>query len=59
MPLRRGEDVEPDEDFLSKRKAFVGSVAEENIRRRYLDKSVEAIFPNGAANPIRYVWGKN
>ena len=58
MPLRRGEDVEPDEDFLSKRKIFVGSVAEERIRRRYVDKSVEDFFPNGAANPIKYVWGK-
>lgn len=58
MPLRRGEDIEPDEEFLSERKAFVGTVAEEKVRRRYVDKSVEDIFPNGAANPIKYVWGK-
>ena len=58
MPLRRGEDVEPDEKFLSERRIFTGMVAEEKIRRKYVDKSVEDIFPNGASNPIKYVWGK-
>lgn len=58
MPLRRGEDVEPDEKFLSERRIFTGMVAEEKIRRKYVDKSVEDIFSNGASNPIKYVWGK-
>ena len=58
MPLRRGEDVEPDEKFLSERRIFTGMVAEEKIRRKYVDKSVEDIFPNGASNPIKYVLGK-
>ncbi len=34
---------------------FVGEVAEDAIRRKYLLKSVEEYFPNHAQNPIRYV----
>lgn len=58
MPKRRGEDVEPDEEFLSQRKEFVGTIAEERIRRKYVNKSVEDFFPNGAANPVKYIWGR-
>ena len=58
MPKRRGEDVEPDEEFLSQRKEFVGTIAEKRIRRKYVNKSVEDFFPNGAANPVKYIWGR-
>jgi uncharacterized protein len=34
---------------------FVGEIAEETIREKYLLKSVEEYFPNHAQNPIRYV----
>ena len=34
---------------------FVGKVAEESIRRRYVNKSVKHEFPPGAQNPIKYV----
>lgn len=35
---------------------FVGRVAEETVRRRYVGRSVgEEFFPPGAQNPIRYV----
>lgn len=34
---------------------FVGEVAEEKIREKYLLKSVEKYLPNHAQNPIRYV----
>jgi len=34
---------------------FVGEVAEETIREKYLFKSVEEYLPNHAQNPIRYV----
>lgn len=44
-------DVDPGDD----RWEFVGRVADETIRERYLLKSVRGFFPNGTANPIRYV----
>jgi hypothetical protein len=34
---------------------FVGRVADEKIRKKYLGRSVQQHFPKGAANPIRYV----
>lgn len=34
---------------------FVGQVAEEGIRKRYVQRSVDHYFPKGARNPIRYV----
>ncbi len=33
---------------------FVGNIAEDRIRKRYLYRSFAALFPNGAINPIRY-----
>lgn len=35
---------------------FVGRIAEEPIRKFYLDKSVKHLIKVGSANPIRYVW---
>jgi len=37
---------------------FVGTIAPENIRKKYVDKSVTGLFKHGEANPIKYVWGK-
>ena len=34
---------------------FIGTVAQENIRRKYKDKSVSNIFTRGDQNPIRYI----
>lgn len=34
---------------------FVGSVADEEIRRKFRYKAIKTYFPKGAANPIRYV----
>ena len=34
---------------------FVGVIAEEKVRRRYLDRFVGHLFSRGAANPISYV----
>lgn len=44
-----------DHDLRDDRFEFVGTVAEEQIRRRYLQKSVRSYFPQGSQNPIRYV----
>ena len=34
---------------------FIGEVAEPAIRNKYIDRSVAFLFPQGAANPIKYV----
>ncbi len=36
----------------SERIAFVGEVAEDSVRERYIGKSVAYLFKNGAANPV-------
>ena len=43
---------------LEGRYEFVGRIADEIIRKRYVDKSVAGLFPFGNANPIKYIWGK-
>lgn len=60
MPVRRGDEGEADYEWLREhgRKEFVGQIADEEIRNKYKDKSVEDIFPFGSENPIKYVWGK-
>ena len=37
---------------------FVGNIAEDEIRKKYVGKMVTEIFPHGNQNPIKYVWGK-
>lgn len=46
----RGRYTQPD-----RRYEFVGTLADEDIRRRYIDRSVAHYFPKGAQNPIKYV----
>lgn len=46
----RERDIEPE-----RRYEFVGTIAEDKVRRRYIDRNVAAYFPRGAANPIKYV----
>jgi hypothetical protein len=43
-----------DVDYVG-RWEFIGEVAPEEIRKKYLDKSVAHYFKRGAANPIMYV----
>jgi hypothetical protein len=40
---------------LSERWEFVGRVALESARKRYVGKSVKTYFPKGVQNPIKYV----
>lgn len=42
----------------SKRYEFVGRIAPEVIRKKYLFKSVEDFYSNGKRNPIRYIFNK-
>lgn len=37
-----------------KRYEFIGNIAEENIRKKYINKSVAHLFKNGGQNPIKY-----
>ena len=52
MMLNRKEDAEQ----INGRYEFIGTVAEEAVRRKYKDKSVANIFSKGDQNPIRYVF---
>ncbi len=35
---------------------FVGRIADDNVRKRYVDKSIKDFFPQGDSNPIKYQW---
>jgi uncharacterized protein len=48
-------DLSEKEYDLSERYEFVGKIAPEPVRRKYLGKSVRDYFTAGSQNPIRYV----
>ena len=48
----------PNLEKMKGRYEFVGRIAEDNIRKQYIDKSVKECFPQGDSNPIKYIWGK-
>lgn len=48
----------PNPEDVKGRYEFVGRIANDDIRKRYADKSVRDFFSYGEANPIKYVWGK-
>lgn len=43
-------------ETVGDRYEFVGKVADEKVRKKYVDKSVAGFFPPGNANPIKYEW---
>jgi hypothetical protein len=45
-------------ETVGDRYEFVGRIADDAVRKKYVEKSVTAFFPPGNANPIKYVWGK-
>lgn len=45
---------EEDYEKVKTRFEFVGNIAPENVRRRYVNKSVSSLFNHGNQNPIRY-----
>lgn len=49
---------EKQRDKLEKRYEFVGHIADEKTRKKYVGKMVNNLFEKGAQNPIKYVWGK-
>lgn len=46
-------------DEMEGRYEFVGKIADDDIRKRYANKSVKEFFSQGESNPIKYIWGKN
>lgn len=46
------------DEQLTNRYEFIGMIAKDDIREKYVDKSVASFFPAGNANPIKYVWGR-
>jgi hypothetical protein len=47
--------VDVAEEAIPNRWEFVGKVAEDRIRRKYVGKSVAHYWPKGAQNPVQYV----
>ena len=50
-----GRNFEEKAYDMSKRREFVGKVAPEPIRKKYLGKSVRSYLTQGSQNPIKYV----
>lgn len=46
----------PDAETPANRFEFVGEVAEENIRDKYIEKSIANLYRKGEANPIKYFY---
>lgn len=44
----------PDAETPADRFEFVGEIAEENIRDKYIEKSIANLYRRGEANPIKY-----
>ena len=47
-----------DKDSLKKRYEFIGRIADDKIRSKYVNKSVSDYFKKGEQNSIKYFWGK-
>ena len=48
----------PDAETPADRYEFVGEVAEETIRNKYIEKSIANLYRKGEANPIKYFYTK-
>jgi len=44
---------------LKERYEFVGKIADDKIRNKYINKSVSDYFSQGEANPVKYYWKKD
>lgn len=55
MDSRSNESTRND---LEGRYEFVGKIANDDVKKRYADKSVKEFFSSASQNPIKYVWGK-
>ena len=48
-------EINREDPWYKGRIEFVGIIADENIRKKYIRKDVSKLFPWGAANPLKYV----
>lgn len=48
----------PDAETPADRFEFVGEIAEENIRDKYIEKSIANLYRKGESNPIKYFYTK-
>ena len=48
----------PDAETPADRYEFVGEVAKEAIRSKYIEKSIANLYRKGEANPIKYFYTK-
>lgn len=48
-------EIDRNNPWYKGRVEFVGRVADDNIRKKYIRKDVKRLFPWGAANPLKYV----
>ena len=46
-------------DVEGKRFEFVGQVADDSIRKKYVGKSVTSFYKKGEQNPIKYILKEN
>ena len=51
--------MEPRPDKDVGRYEFVGNIAPNVIREKYVGKMVTDLFPQGNQNPIKYIWRKD
>lgn len=56
--MSRESDGSPRPEIMDDRYEFIGCVADEMVRKKYIGKSVEDFFTSGASNPFQYKWGR-
>ncbi len=49
-------DKSLDKKRCKSRYEFVGSIADDDIRNKYIGKNVSKLFAKGEQNPIKYIW---
>jgi hypothetical protein len=57
--LKNVTTLEPRPDKDAGRYEFVGNIAPNVIREKYVGKMVTDLFPQGNQNPIKYIWRKD
>ena len=57
--LKNVTTLEPRPDKDVGRYEFVGNIAPNVIREKYVGKMVTDLFPQGNQNPIKYIWRKD
>lgn len=56
--MRHYDRPEDQQEKIEGRYEFVGRIAPQDIRDKYVGKNVADLFPKGNQNPIKYVWGE-